>query len=266
MIKWDKLPIIVSAPHSYTTVPSNLKSRIALTEYELWQMSDPFTDQILISEKYLAVHIARIHRALGDLCRDKQDEEAFRLEDFWGRAIWNVGAELNEFEREHFIKNHWETFHQAILDSFAKANELGFKKVLYVDHHNTSSDHFLGDSHKIVPPVAISNLGDVDTGEGKLLDLSLSKDKMEFLQKELELKLNLEVAINYPWQGSFNLRWLKQQVEQKFPEIEFFGVLLEWNRDLVWNPISKQEDKAALSRLNQVLEEVIEVFSEEFLV
>ena len=60
-----KWPLIITAPHGVSTLPAEYRGRCALSEFELWQMSDPFTEETSQHPEAFAIHKAQNHRIRG---------------------------------------------------------------------------------------------------------------------------------------------------------------------------------------------------------
>ena len=84
------LPIIFVAPHACSTIEGDLRSRYALTDYEIWRCSDPYTDQLSEFTCASIHHVAKVNRLVCDLNRAPHIDKAFRETDFFGNdAFFN---------------------------------------------------------------------------------------------------------------------------------------------------------------------------------
>ena len=258
-------PLIISAPHACSVIEdAKMRSRIRLTDYEIWQMSDPFTDVTAKHPRAFAHHIGQSHRILGDLNRDRDANKAFRKTDFYGRQIWKKDKILSKKEKEDFLKLEWDGFREGIKESFMQMQKEGYKKVLFIDHHNTSADHPAGKEAQYMPPIMIANLGKENTGLKDECALSSSVEVTQsfysFLEKEFPY---LSIELNTIYKGSNTIRWITKEVQTQVPELEICALLLEYNLGFIYNPISRKKDREAETKLtkgiNQAISNLIEV-------
>ncbi|MFC1615553.1 N-formylglutamate amidohydrolase [Patescibacteria group bacterium] len=258
-----KHPVIISASHSVGHIPKKYRERIALSDFEIWQMHDPFTDETSFYPEAYAIHKAKNHRILGDLCRDGNDKNIFRKKDFYGRTIWKNKVALTTKEKKETLKKYWDPFRNAIRRSFKEIEKEGFKKILFIDHHNTAIDH-PANKGQYLPPINLGNYGN-NTGEFVQKSLSSSPEIITafqgFLKKELP---ELTIEMNSVYEGSSLIRFIQDTIKPEFPEYEIHGIHLEYNLNLIFNPISKRTDDAAKNKLHEGINKSISSLIEKY--
>lgn len=256
-----KHPIIIAAPHSTGTVPTRFKNRLALSRFELWQMHDPFTDQTCEYPRAYAIHKGKNHRAIVDLNRSMTAKDLFREEDFYGRTIWKDGESLSDAEKEKLVKKYWAPFRASIRATFASLVASGCKKILFIDHHNTAVDH-PANHGQYLPPINLGNFGDED-GESEKGNATTSPEVINDFASLLEAQFpGVTVEVNKVYKGSSLVRFAHREIGAEFPDCDIQAIHLEYNLNLIFNPISKRVDDVAKKILrdgiNQGLKLLIE--------
>jgi N-formylglutamate amidohydrolase len=243
-----KHPVVIVAPHSSDHIPQAFRERINLSDFELWQMHDPFTSETCSYPEAYSVHRAKNHRLLGDLNRDRNAEDIFKGNDFYGRKIWKDDKGLVAQEKEELLKEFWDPFRNSIRESFSEMKKAGFKKILFIDHHNTATDHPA--NHGLyLPPINLGNYGD---SEGNLNEVSLSASPeiMKAFQASLLAELpELTIEMNTVYKGSSLVRFIRDEIQPEFPNFEIHSILLEYNLNFIFNPLSKKVDEDAKNKL-----------------
>lgn len=259
-----KYPLIISAPHSCSVVPNIFRDRISLSDYEIWQFSDPFTGETSKHPKAFSVNCWKTHRALWDLCRDYDLDEAFREKDFYWRNIWKKWKFLKNDEKNILLNNHWKLFRKELLEKIGELGELWFKKILFIDHHNTACDHPVKD-WEYISTVSISNIWEKNTWKKIDWENSCPSEFMIFLKWKIEENLPLVCEINKPYKASKIIRWINWEVKEKFWNIEIYSILIEYNLNLIHNPLTKKNDLKALEILKKWLNMSISSLIEKFI-
>ncbi|PIR54895.1 hypothetical protein COU74_04110 [Candidatus Peregrinibacteria bacterium CG10_big_fil_rev_8_21_14_0_10_36_19] len=253
------LPIIISAPHAKSTIEDKeIRNRIKLSDYEIWKCSDPFTGQLTEFTSASYKIVGKTHRLVCDLNR-APNEQAFHKFDFFHRKVFNHKQGFNKKEKKDILKNHWLPYHDQIA---TKILELDSKKppaILVVEYHNTSGDHPLNKSKQYMPSIILSNLGTPKTGgKGKEKNTpSLPGPQMQFLKKTIQEELNLSVKINEIFQGGYNTKWISQLHKKLKTNAKVYAVQIEYNLDIIYNPISKRRDKKAMQIMQTALNKAI---------
>jgi hypothetical protein len=254
------LPIILVAPHSHSTVPSSLAERMALSEYEIWKCSDPYTD--LLDEFTCASrkHTAEVSRLICDLNRAPNAENAFRDFDFYGHQVFRDGEGLTPAEKEDLLTRYWFPFHEKIVDSVLELDREGNEVILLVDFHNTSGDHPLNNQNDYMPSMILSNLGAENTGESTRDNptISLPHDDLDLLRDAIMDRLDISVEINRVYRGGYNLHWYASLPEILDLNARVFSVQIEYNLDYVFDPSTRRFDRHALKLMQTGLNESLE--------
>lgn len=255
-----KLPLIISAPHACSSIPKKWRKRVALSDDQMWHFSDPFTDKTIHHPRAFSIHIAKHHRALGDLNRVPTPETAFRKKDFHGgNRVWRDGKEPTNFEKAELLQDNWFPYYEGIFEKLRKLIARGAKRILFVDHHNTASDHPAGDGREYMPAIVISNLGSKNTG-GRVKsrgDTSIPAAALKFFQKALWEETELGSEINQVYHGGYSIRWVLENAKLIDPSVKVYGVQFEYNLGLIHNPLSGRNDMVALEILRKKVNKAI---------
>ncbi len=263
--KDTKLPLIVAAPHAKTTIPAKYRDRVALSEYEVWRMGDPFTG--FTSKHYAAFdHIkGDANRILCDLSQGENPTLAFRETDFYGNEVFKEGLEFSEEERVLFLRKYAKAYRSKILKSLKKAHKAGIKQILFVDHHNTASDHPVSRTGTYMPAITVSNGGKRTSGKydpdtERLL--SCPPDYLQTFKEKFEAHTSFTAEINCVYKQSHTIKWLHEEIQPMFPEMKIYCIFLEYDLNLIHNPLSRRNDhlaKALLrNNINRSLDAIIE--------
>ncbi len=240
------LPIILVAPHSQSTVDKELKDRFALTDYEIWKCSDPYTDQLDEFTCTASQHKADVNRLICDMNRAPNAYDAFRTFDFYGRKAFKDGEGFSTNEKENLLMKHWYPFHQGIIDSIQNLDSQGYETILLVDYHNTAGDHALNKNQDYMSSMILSNLGS-EQGRGNNKGLSIPHEYLYDLSNHIEKNLGISTEINKIYRGGYNLYWYTHLREMLNIKAKIFALQIEYNLDYVFNPITKKFDEDALN-------------------
>ncbi|MFH0833797.1 MAG: N-formylglutamate amidohydrolase [Patescibacteria group bacterium] len=255
-----KLALIISAPHACSTVPQKWRKRMLLNERQIWHFSDPFTQLTARHPRAWSVHVAKTHRALGDLNRLPTPETAFRKYDFHGKnKVWKEGLEPNNFEKAELLQKNWFPYYEEIFESLRKLIAQGAKKILFIDHHNTASDHPAGDGREYMPAIVISNFGSKHRAARVKSrgEISLPASAMTFLRKTLWEELELGGEINQIYHGGYAVKWVMENAKLIDPSVKIYGLQFEYNLGLIHNPLSQKNDLIALDLLRKKVNRAI---------
>ncbi|MDQ7025156.1 MAG: N-formylglutamate amidohydrolase [Anaerolineae bacterium] len=215
----DRLPIAIVIPHGGLTIPSELTERIALTEEQIFNEADVYTDLIYEYRDYvLHWHSFLYSRAIIDVNRPSDDKLHFRSGDGAVKRITSYGATVfapdkepdAELERE-LIEKYWQTWH----DQLAKiAADDQVKLVLDCHSMAALGPSNYGDPSQVRPRVTASNIGDAEgnprsdkmqiTASPQLTRLAAEK-LGEALADIPELAPTAEYGINAPFWGGWNI-------------------------------------------------------------
>lgn len=255
-----KHPVIITAPHTWGKIPKTIKERIALSDFEIWQMHDPFTNETCIYPNAFAIHQAKTHRILGDLNRCQDATDIFRETDFYDRKIWKNKQALTKKEKRQFMQDIWQPYRDAIKKSFHDLSAAGAKKILFIDHHNTATDH-PANKGRYLPPITIGNFGNKN-GEQIENDnenqITSSPIIINAFQQALEKAIpEITVEINTVYKGSSLVKFVQEIIKPEIPNCEIHAIILEYNLNLIFNPLSKKTDIVAKNQLHKGINKAI---------
>ena len=257
-------PIILTAPHACSKITDKkILERLALSEYEIFKFSDPFTGNLDAFDCAAYTHIANAHRLVCDLNRAPNIRDAFHTKDFFGRNVFQEGREFTEEEKLIHLEQYWWPFHNGIVESIFTLEEEGNSVILLVDLHNTSGDHPIGTTGTYMPSVVISNLGKDSSGKADGAVGSIPMTHLAYLQETLEKELHVGVEMNTVYKGGYNIIWLKQLRRELKLSAKLYAVQIEYNLDYVLNPISRQIDEKAMDIMYRAFNNAITALYEQ---
>ena len=226
-------------------------------------MHDPFTAETCFHPQAHAVHRGKNHRIVGDLNRDRHADDMFRIEDFYGRGIWKDNAHLTNEEKALAIEKFWAPFRDEIRKSFFEVRDMGHKKILFIDHHNTATDH-PANRGQYLPPI---NLGNFGNRSGNLLEepLSATPEVINAFQGYLREELpEIDIEMNAVYKGSSLVRFVRDEIAEEMAGSEINAIHLEYNLNLIFNPLSKEIDERAKRSLHEGINRGINALIENY--
>lgn len=250
-----KLPIIMVAPHAHSTINNGFRKRVALSDWEIWKCSDPFTGQMKEFTCASYKHIAKVNRLLCDLNRAPNIHNAFREIDFFGRQVFKEGEEFTHTEKENLLMRFWHPFHQEIINSIHELDDGENEVILLVDYHNTSGDHALTQDRDYMPSMILSNLGAEVTGKKDEHHpvISMPPQHVMHLRDYISGELGVSVEVNTIYHGGYNLYWYAHLRDILKTKAKLFSIQIEYNLDYIFNPISHQTDEKALHKMQMTI-------------
>lgn len=259
-------PIILVAPHSFCSIPAPLRERYALSDYEIWQCSDPYTDHL---EEFTCArfkHNAEVSRLVCDMNRAPNTYDAFRAFDFYERPVFKKGEEFSVYEKENFLMQYWYPFHQSIVNSIQVLDDEKNEIILLVDYHNTAGGHALNDNQDYMRSMILSNLGSADASENHD-DLSIPYNHLSYLGDFIEENMGISVEMNQIYKGGYNLYWYTHLKDVLQLQAKIYAIQIEYNLDYFFDPIRRIFNAEALNTmqtcLNQGLSSMYEkIYSE----
>jgi len=260
MARKKKLPIIISAPHACSVILARFTKRMKLSPEQIWRCSDPFTKETCQYPRAHAIYVSKNHRLLGDLNRPPTADTAFQTEDFYGNSVWKKGKELSQLEKAELLGRYWFPHYEGIVHDMHSLFDAGHKKVLFIDHHNTAVDHPLGKSREYLPSIEISNLGSRHRG-AKLRSgnaTSMPAAAMKVFQKALREETHLGTEVNSIFRGGYGINWVTQHGLEQHSGCKVYAVQLEYNLNLIHNPLSGRNDLQALEKLRDGINKAID--------
>lgn len=250
-------PIIISTPHSCSDIQDkNLRSRFALSSHQIWKCSDPYTSHLKHFTCALYKYRSTVHRLVCDLNRAPEYDKAFHATDFFGRQAFKEGMQFTDEEKEELLRKYWYPYHNRIIEAVKVLDRAGYKKILFIDYHNTSGDHPLTHERFYMPSLILSNLGTRNYGRrnsrGRMT--SLPGKYLTLLKDTIEKDLDVTVEINNVYNGGYNIFWFSHLLRQDIEiSAKLYALQIEYNLDFVVNPISGRVDRKALSILQKSL-------------
>jgi len=254
------LPLIVGAPHATLHVPRSVKNRLALTSYQVWRMGDPFTSYTSVHPYSIATIHGKVNRILCDVSFGEHNNK-IRDKDFYGNKIFKSGKEFTAKERTQFRKDFAGGYRQRIINAFRRAHELGFKEVLFVDHHNTASEHPVNKSGAYMPSLIVSNGGKRFSGAKSAQNdekLSCPAEFLHTFKDAFDTRMNFRAEINYIYTMSHTIRWIMKDVAPQFNGMKIYCIFLEYDLNLIHNPITKRNDHLAKAMLRDAINTSLE--------
>lgn len=136
-----KFPVLLSIPHGGTQRPPELDSRLAITDKDLFDDSDPFVIEIYdLGEKVESVVKTNIARAFVDLNRSLEDlppqnpDGLIKSSTCYEKPIYKKGREPDDSLTNVLIEMYYKPYHNSIQK---KIQELDLK--LCLDCHSMAS-------------------------------------------------------------------------------------------------------------------------------
>ena len=214
-----KLPIAIVIPHASSEVPPEIQGRIALSEAQIFNEADAFTDSIYdYREQVLHWLSFPYARALIDVNRsldnwdNREGDGIVKRKSSYGDTVYLEGQEPDAALEQQLIEKYWQDWHNQLAAISAD------KEVkLVLDCHSMAAigPSAYDDPLNIRPRVSASNMGDKDGDprEGDFITASPS------LTKELGAQLGSVLEdipalgpvaenflVNSPFRGGWNIR------------------------------------------------------------
>lgn len=253
------LPIIIAAPHAKSSIEGELRDRYALSDYEIWKCSDPYTSNLDEFTCSNYKHIADVNRLVCDYNRTPNVQDAFRETDFFGRTVFSTGQELTAAEKEDHLQKFWHPFHREIADSVLELDNGENDVILIVDYHNTAGDHSLNQNHEYMPSFVLSNLGLEYTGEKDEHHpiISMPSEYVLHLKDVMQDILGIAVEVNTVYHGGYDINWFAHLEDVLNTRAKIYSIQIEYNLDHVYNPISRVFDGEALKLMQEGINEAL---------
>lgn len=242
------LPILITTSHSSTYVPPEIRERMLLSDFEIRQESDLYTDQIFCVPNAHFIE-AGISRLVTDLNRSPEHIEVeYELANDGavvsitenGKRIYRESPSLDAILQR--IRKYHDPFHNAI-------EEL------------KPSVHFLIDGHSLLScgpqkaPDAGQERADIVLGNRDFITCPRSEilQISDFLQTK-----GFSVSINKPYEG-------KYVIAEHCSRKGVHGIQFEWNRKLYMNEKNLELYPEKIAELNKVIQELVEMIATEML-
>lgn len=250
----NKLPFLISIPHGGREIPIEIQSDVCITEKDLFDDSDSFTQEIYNAEDIVEYHIVcNIARAFVDMSRSKDQlppdfsDGLIKSATCYNKQIYYSDRQPNKITIEKLISKYYDTYHKKIEDNLKSDNI-----ILALDCHSMAviGPEISPDKGKPRPMV---NLGDA---EGKACN-----PKITTLLKHNFMDVfgfnDFEVSINKPFKGGY--------ITRKYGNNPKPWIQIELNRKLYLSTelfdYSKLKMKTnKLNELNTKFREVLKLF------
>lgn len=197
------LPFLISIPHGGTNYPAELKNRTIIDKFDLFDDSDPFTQEIYdVGSNVYMVAKFDIYRAFVDVNRSenmvppKYPDGLIKSSTCYGKIIYKKGLEPDKTLSAQLINTYYAPFHHK-LDLVSNSPNV----ILGLDCHSMASaaPQISPDTGKKRPLFCLSN------AENESCDLETVKSLALAIKNSFGLGAN-EVKINDPFKGGFITR------------------------------------------------------------
>ena len=212
-----KLTIIISIPHASTFVPKNIKERMLISDFDIRNHADLYTEKIYNVHNAHKV-VAKISRLVADVNRAPDDlETESRLcadgvvirttPD--GKRIYDMPPSVKDIVKR--IEQYHDTYHDTLEDTIAQK---GIR--FFIDGHSMWSTRpsLLKGTDDQRPDIALGNR-DYTT---------CSREQTHFIKHFFEAK-GYSVLVNDPYKGKYVLGFHCNRKKTR-------GVQIEFNRKL----------------------------------
>lgn len=247
----EKVPIILSSPHSGTELPDEVIDDYRPEQLDSLDDTDWFIPELysFASEMGITVIKARYSRWLIDLNRDPKGEPLYNdgrhitglcpHDNFMGEAIYKNGRQPSEEEIKRRLDLYYWPYYrkiQELLDSFKGIHE----RVLLYDAHSIRA---------LVPTIRNQRFPDLvmGTAEGASSDIDLVEAMRDGLTQS-----NYSFEENDPFKGGHITRYFGQ------PAFGQNAIQLERCKDLYMNDAQHEFDQARADNLREVLKANLE--------
>jgi len=167
----NKLPIAIDIPHSGLEIPPELVDRVALTEEQIFNEADVYTDLIYdFRDRVAEWHVFPYARTILDVNRPnmpmpqlKDGDGIVKRQTSYGTPVYHDGAEPSPELEAQLIEKYWKPWHDKMAQ--LSANE---EIKLVLDCHSMAAigPSAYMDPSQVRPRITASNLGD-DDGNAK---------------------------------------------------------------------------------------------------
>ena len=242
----EKRPVLICVPHSSSFVPAELKELMLLSDHEIREQSDLYTDEIFCVPNAYSVK-GRLSRLVADLNRAPDHiEQEYKLcndgvvvsvtED--EKQVYEVPPELEQiFER---VEKYHNTFHEEI-------DKLAPKMKFLIDGHSLRS----------VGPAVKEDAGKprADIVLGNRHFTTCTREMTHKIVRFFEEK-GFSVKVNDPYEGMYVLGY-------HCSRRKLSGIQIEFNRRLYMNEKNLRRRKKDIEKLNKIIKELVEYIYEE---
>ncbi len=250
------LPFLVSIPHGGTVIPPEFKDRMALTERDLFDDSDVFSDEIY-NVQGLVKHTVRFSfaRAFIDVSRPVDErppqytDGVIKSHTCYHVPVYKKDMQPNSREQEMLIREYYNPYHAELQKTIKMP---GIKIAL--DCHTM---HAVGPavSPDSGTPRPIINLGNLD---GAASDMTLIRKLASAFCNVFQLD-DRDVSLNKPFKGGY--------ITRRYGGKPLPWIQIELNKSLYlaspwFDKPSLSMDTSRLTELNRLFSNVLYQFSQ----
>ncbi len=241
-----KKSVLVSIPHASLFVPQKIRSNFLLTEFDLKNISDTYTDKIF-EVPNAHILIGEISRLVCNLNRSPdgiEEEHEHRVTTMVspdGQKIFQ--RPLTPVEVSWLIKKYHHPFHRAI-KSIMKERRIKF----FIDGHSMWSTR---------PKSMYGNTeprADVCLGNREFT--TCTGEQTEFI-RDFFLNCGYSVKINNPYSGKYNVGYHCHR--DGVP-----GIQIEFNRKIFMDEENLDAISEKIYKLNKEMERLVDKLAEKF--
>ncbi|MFA6259327.1 MAG: N-formylglutamate amidohydrolase [Candidatus Peribacteraceae bacterium] len=245
-------PILVSIPHAGSQVPEEVTDDLLLSQEELLQYTDLYTDKIFnVEDAYLVTNpisrvIVDVNRAPDDISREyEQAAEGVIVHTTWdGKSVYK--REPTQSTADALIKKYHDPYHQKIDDHMAKVQ-------------------FLIDGHSYLPigPKLKRDNGEPrpDINVGNMNFSTCTREQTVFFREFFEAR-GYSVRINFPYAGKYILGHHCHR--RRIPPFLVPGVQIEINQGLYVKEDSFEPIPDRVEEFHMLFSKLVSAFAEKF--
>lgn len=198
--KTDKVPIIVSVPHSGIDFPKDQRKKFKKEAIASLDDTDWFVDKLydFVSDMGITIISAKYHRWLIDLNRNAESKPLYGdgrvitgltpTTDFNGELIYNDKYEPNEIEIKARLDDYYHPYYDGITSLLNDLHK-DFKHVLFYDAHSI---------RQYVPGIRSEKFPDLILGD---VDETSASHELINVTKNILGESNYSFAHNHPFKG-----------------------------------------------------------------
>ena len=243
----NKVPFILSIPHSGTNIPSNKINLYNKDQLKLKEDTDWYLDQLYDFAPKLGITtiMANFSRWLVDLNRNPRNEPLYNdgriitsvcpTTNFNGNPIYIKNYKIDEFEISQRIDSYFLPYHNYINNLIQNFTEK-FPALIIWDAHSIKRN---------VPTIFNQPLPDMIIGNND--DKSCDKKLTKIVHNQL-VNSNLNISKNHPFKGGYITRSLG------FPKKNINAIQLEMSKDLYMSENETKYDFKKANKIKKILE------------
>jgi formiminoglutamase len=217
-----RLPILISIPHGGTQIPPELEGKLALGRREIFEDSDPFTQQIY-EPKETAMYVvkATVARAFVDPSRSVSDlppdnpDGVIKSHTCFGKIIYKPGMQPTQPEIELLLEKYYHPFHNEI-QTIVNDRENNLELCLDCHSMEETGPAIAPDTGKKRPVICLGNRFGAASPDAMIQKLK------SCLMMAFELD-KTDIAVNKPFAGGFITRnygnnplpWIQVEMNRK---------------------------------------------------